>query len=62
MLVLPAELFCMDEPTIFLDGTGRRLFLRSLERLRSRGCTITIGTHDGELLSATTDRRYRLGC
>lgn len=56
MLVIDASLFCLDEPTIFLDGGARRRLISALERLSARGATIIIASHDASFLRECTDR------
>jgi energy-coupling factor transport system ATP-binding protein len=56
VLVLDAELLCLDEPTIFLDGAARRRLRSALDRLSARGATIVVASHDAGFLGECTDR------
>jgi energy-coupling factor transporter ATP-binding protein EcfA2 len=56
VLVFDAELLCLDEPTIFLDGAARRLLRAALDRLSARGATLVVASHDADFLGECTDR------
>jgi len=56
VLVLDAQLFFLDEPTIFLDGAARRRLLSALDRLSARGGTTVVASHDRTFLAECTDR------
>ncbi|MCK4236364.1 MAG: ATP-binding cassette domain-containing protein [Candidatus Krumholzibacteria bacterium] len=60
MLVLPAEVFLLDEPTLFLDGTARSEIGDALCRLRSSGVSIITASHESEFLEGFTDRLITL--
>ncbi len=59
-LVIGAELYLLDEPTIFLDGAARRRLGAALERLSSRGAAIVAASHDESFLGGSADRIVRL--
>jgi energy-coupling factor transporter ATP-binding protein EcfA2 len=56
VLVLDADVFMLDEPTIFLDGASRRRLSAALERIESRGASCIIASHDGPFLEAFAGR------
>jgi len=56
VLVLDAEVFMFDEPTMFLDGASRRRLRAALERIESRGASCIIASHDGPFLEAFAGR------
>jgi len=56
VLVFEAELFCFDEPTIFLDGAARRRLRAALDRLSAHGATIVVASHDADFLGGCADR------
>ena len=60
VLVFDAELFCLDEPTIFLDGAARGRLRSALDRLSARGATIVVASHDADFLGQCTDRTVAL--
>jgi energy-coupling factor transporter ATP-binding protein EcfA2 len=60
VLVFDAELFLLDEPTIFLDGAARRRLRSALDRLSARGATIVVASHDAGFLGECTDRTAAL--
>ena len=56
VLVFDAELFLLDEPTIFLDGAARRHLRSALDRLSARGATIVVASHDADFLGECAGR------
>jgi energy-coupling factor transport system ATP-binding protein len=56
VLVFDAELFLLDEPTIFLDGAARRRLRSALDGLSARGATLVVASHDEGFLGECTDR------
>ncbi|MCX5753836.1 MAG: ABC transporter ATP-binding protein [Candidatus Krumholzibacteria bacterium] len=60
VLVFDAELFILDEPTIFLDGSARRRLRSALDRLSARGATIVVASHDEDFLGECADRIVHL--
>lgn len=60
MLVIPAGLYCFDEPLLFLDGRARRLVVEAIGRLRDQRASVVIASHDPSLLRNITDRVIRL--
>lgn len=55
-------LILLDEPTAFLDFTGKAATLRLLARLaHEEGKTVLVSTHDVELALALCDRLWLLG-
>jgi energy-coupling factor transporter ATP-binding protein EcfA2 len=54
-LALPAELFFLDEPTLFLDGRARKLFSQALDSVRTSLAAAIIGSHDLPFLSSAVD-------
>jgi energy-coupling factor transport system ATP-binding protein len=60
VLVIGAELYLLDEPTIFLDGAARRRFGAALDRLSARGAAIVVASHDESFLGGSADRIVRL--
>ena len=63
-LSLPAELFLMDEPTLFLDGSARERLAAALDRISKGGATIAIASHDTSFVSSRTEMHIELagGC
>jgi energy-coupling factor transporter ATP-binding protein EcfA2 len=59
-LALPARLFLMDEPTLFLDGMARARLAAALDRLAAEGATIVIASHDTRFIQSRTERQVRL--
>jgi len=55
ILVAQPKILVLDEPTRGIDSGSKKNLLRALERIRSRGGTIVLATHDLELAS-TSDR------
>ncbi len=45
-LLHQAELYLLDEPFNAVDETSRGLIWQALDRLRERGCTVVMATHD----------------
>jgi energy-coupling factor transport system ATP-binding protein len=56
MLVLPAEIYLFDEPTLFLDGRSLRCVRDAIGGLRERGVTIMVASHEPAFLRGITDR------
>jgi energy-coupling factor transporter ATP-binding protein EcfA2 len=56
VLVFDAELYCLDEPTIFLDGAARRRLRSALDGLTERGATVVAASHDERFLGECADR------
>ncbi|UCF04282.1 MAG: ATP-binding cassette domain-containing protein [bacterium] len=56
MLVLPAEMYLFDEPTLFLDGRSLQCVVDAIRRLRERGVSIVIASHEPAFLRCITDR------
>ncbi len=56
--VLPGSpgLVLLDEPTRGMDAAARDALVRLVTRLRDRGATIVLATHDGHLTMALADR------
>ncbi len=50
-LMQDADVYFFDEPTAGLDRSGIELLESALKRLRDRGATVVIVTHDRELLT-----------
>jgi cobalt/nickel transport system ATP-binding protein len=59
-LVLEPDLLLMDEPTANLDNSARRELISLVSRLRRRGVTIIISSHDVEALPGMVDRAVLL--
>lgn len=55
-LVTEPDLIVLDEPLAPLDRENRRLVLRALETLRSRGVSLVVAEHDLRDLLALADR------
>ncbi len=60
LLVLPAELYYLDEPTLFLDGKARSMLAAALARLKSRGLTALIASHESRFIRSATERQISL--
>jgi energy-coupling factor transporter ATP-binding protein EcfA2 len=54
-LALPAELFLLDEPTLFLDGRARMLFAETLDLIRTSEAAMVVASHDIRFLRSLTD-------
>lgn len=50
LIVLPAEFYLLDEPTLFLDGRAKRLLVSTIDRLQSSGMTTVLASHDPEFV------------
>ena len=48
-LISDPDVLLMDEPTVGIDGYGYERFLNILEKLKRRGKTVLIATHDENL-------------
>ncbi len=59
-LALPARLFLLDEPTLFLDGAARARLEGALDRLAAGGATIVIASHDTRFIESCTERQVSL--
>lgn len=53
--VAGADLVCLDEPSAHMDSGGAELVAQSVRRLRERGCTVVVATHDPGLDSLPAD-------
>jgi energy-coupling factor transport system ATP-binding protein len=60
VLVIGADLYLFDEPTIFLDGAARRRLGAALDGLSARGAAIVVASHDEGFLGGSADRIVRL--
>jgi len=60
VLVFDAELLCLDEPTIFLDGAARRRLRSALDGLSARGATVVVASHDERFLGECAGRMTAL--
>jgi energy-coupling factor transport system ATP-binding protein len=60
LLVLNAELLLLDEPTLFLDGSGRRLLGAALAGLVDAGATTFIASHESRFVGRFAKRRIGL--
>lgn len=61
LLVIPAKICLLDEPSLFLDGEARRNLVLVIKSLRDKGMTLIVASHDTELIAALTDRAVTLG-
>ena len=59
-LALPARLFLLDEPTLFLDGSARLRLAESLDRLTEGGASLVIASHDTRFVQSRAGRRVEL--
>ena len=59
-LALPARLFLMDEPTLFLDGAARARLAGALDRLTVDGVSLVIASHDTSFIESRAERRITL--
>ena len=57
VMSLNPEVVIFDEPFAGLDRHSRDELVRFLAELKGAGKTLIIASHNGELLSALTDRR-----
>lgn len=55
-LALPARLFLLDEPTLFLDGAARSRLVEALDRLVAAGVSLVIASHDTRFVGSRTER------
>jgi energy-coupling factor transporter ATP-binding protein EcfA2 len=60
LLVLPAELYYLDEPTLFLDGRARAMLDAALHNLNSKGLTCMIASHESRFIQVSTQRQISL--
>lgn len=56
ILTLDAELYLLDEPTLFLDGRARRMLGDALDGIISGGASLVIASHEQDFLEGCTDR------
>jgi energy-coupling factor transport system ATP-binding protein len=56
VLVQEPRLLILDEPTVGLDGPGKREFLKEVEGLRRSGKTVVMISHSVEDLATLVDR------
>jgi len=61
ILVLPAEIFIFDEPSLFLDGGARRLVSECVKDHAEKESAVLIAAHDLNFLSPLAGRIVRLG-
>jgi energy-coupling factor transport system ATP-binding protein len=60
LLVIPAEIYLLDEPALFLDGSAGRAILRAVRRLAEREISLLIASHHRGFLAGTTVRSIHL--
>ena len=60
VIILKAELYILDEPSLFLDAAARDNLLRALGRLTGPEAAVIIASHDIDLISRLTDRTIEL--
>lgn len=58
--VAGADLVCLDEPSAHMDAGGAQIVAQSVRRLRDRGCTVVVATHDPGLDSLPADTALTL--
>ena len=59
-LALPARLFLLDEPTLFLDGSARTRLAGALDRLTWDGVSLIIASHDTRFIESRAERNITL--
>jgi len=59
-LALPARLFLLDEPTLFLDGAAGARLAEALDRLTASGAALVIASHDTRFVASRAGRRIEL--
>jgi energy-coupling factor transporter ATP-binding protein EcfA2 len=59
-LALPARLFLLDEPTLFLDGAARARLAAALDRLTENGAALVVASHDTRFVASRAGRRIDL--
>ncbi len=59
-LILPADLFIFDEPSLFLDGGARRLVSECVQNHAEKESAVLIATHDLDFLSPLANRFLKL--
>ncbi len=57
---LPARLFLLDEPTLFLDGAARVRLAEALDRLSASGAALVIASHDTRFVTSRSGRNMEL--
>ena len=57
---LPARLFLLDEPTLFLDGAARTRLAGALDRLAADGVSLIIASHDTRFVESRAERLITL--
>ena len=60
IIILRAELYILDEPSLFLDADARDRLERALRQLISPDTAVIIASHDSDLISRLTDRTIEL--
>jgi len=56
VIVEPPEILLLDEPTAGLDPEGRRALAQVIQRLRERGRTVILASHDLGFVATVADR------
>lgn len=59
-LAIPARIFLLDEPTIFLDGSARARLTAALEHLESEGVSLVVASHDTSFVTSLSGRNIEL--
>jgi ABC-type multidrug transport system ATPase subunit len=54
-------LILLDEPTRGIDSSARGALVALVGRLRDRGASVVLATHDDDLRDALADRVIRVG-
>lgn len=60
VLALKPEVLILDEPTLGQDWGNLTHFMDFVKRLRSKGCTVILITHDWDIAEQYADRTVRL--
>ncbi|MFO7915238.1 MAG: ABC transporter ATP-binding protein [Candidatus Krumholzibacteriales bacterium] len=60
VIILKAELYILDEPSLFLDAEARDNLERALRRLIGPETAVIMASHDSSLISRMTDRTIEL--
>ncbi len=60
IMVIPAEIFLLDEPALFLDGKAGMQLFEALGRLKSRDVGIVAASHEPRFHGLFSDRLIRL--
>ena len=60
LIILPADLYILDEPTLFLDGRAAGKLYGALNTLIDRGVSLIVASHEHRFVQSIAYRIVRL--